>query len=165
MHETQFWRAVPLLALAYVLQTTWLAHVTFFGVHLDLPLLVAVSVSLAGGAHRGAWTGFGAGLLDGTGAAFHLGSFLVSRTAAAGLVGFSPRVLSPDNPFTPPICAAAAAVTADFVMLIMDPTGQSFLWWVRHAALSAGVQALFAWPVYAVVRWAVVPAPKPMFGR
>jgi hypothetical protein len=163
MQETAFWRTIPVLLLAHLVQTTWLARVVVLDTRIDLPLLVAVSVALLGGVQRGAWCGFGAGILTGLQTASHLGSFLVSRTVAASLIGLSPRALSPDNPLAPPVCAVAATLLADAIFMVMSPTDYPFLWWVRHAPIACAMHALLIWPVFFLIQRLVKPPVKPMF--
>lgn len=163
MQETAFWRAFPVLLLAHLMQTTWLARVEVFDTRIDLPLLVTVSVALLGGVQRGAWCGFGAGVLTGLQAASHLGSFLVSRTVAAGIMGLSPRALSADNPLAPPACAVAATILADTIFMVMSPTAYPFLWWVRHALIASALHALLIWPIFFSIQRLVKPPIRPMF--
>ncbi len=162
-NDSHFYRVIPVLLLVVALQTTWLAGLQIAGVHLDLPLLVAVSVALLGGATRGAFTGFFAGLLTGYFAPWHLGSFVMSRTIGAGAFGFFRRGFSLENPLAPPICAAGATILSDFVFLMMSPTDFSLGWWLHHAGIAAILHAVVIWPIHWLLARLCTPRSRMMF--
>lgn len=56
-------RLPPVLLVAVVLHTAVLPHLRFFDVAPDLLLLLGVAGGIVGGPDRGAWLGFGTGLL------------------------------------------------------------------------------------------------------
>lgn len=155
-----FGRVCLALALAYLLQTTLLAKLHFFEVRCDLLLLVALGVALLGGEQQGLRAGFLAGLLSGYAAAWHLGSFLVSRMAAGALVGFFPKKLSTDNPGAPLVGAITGTLVADLAFLLMSPTDFPLGWWARHAVLACLLHGLCIYPVYFVLKKFLCPVPR-----
>jgi len=159
MQEQPTWRIWPLLLVALALQTTWLARLTFWGVHLDLPLLTTVSVALLLGWRFGAAYGLAAGLLTGIFAGRNLGSFAVSAMAAGGAFGFFDKGFSRDNPLAPPLCAAGTVVLAGMVFLLMSPTDFSLAWWLHQTLVRAALHAVLIWPLHLVImRWVLPPA-------
>lgn len=159
MQERATWRIWPALILALAVQTTWLARWQPLGIHIDLPLLMVVSVALLLGWEIGLVFGLVAGALTGYCAAFNLGSFAFSRTLVGGVLGLLETRMSRDNPLAPPLCAAGAILLANFVFFLMSPTDFTFGWWVRQTLAGALLHALLIWPLHAVVaRWVLPPA-------
>jgi hypothetical protein len=172
MHERQTWQTWIVLWLLLSLQTTVLARWQPFGSHIDLPLLCVVSVALLLGWEFGAVYGLVAGVLTGYCAAFHVGSFAVSRAAVGGVFGLFDRRFSRDNPLAPPICAAGAVLLSNLVYGLMSPDdfiywgatshGFSFWWWAQRTLLSMLVHAVLIWPVHALIARFVQPPARPL---
>jgi len=163
MQEQSTWRIWLLLLAALALQTTWLARLTFWDVHLDLPLLTTVSVALLTGWRLGAAYGMIAGLSLGICAGTNVGSFALSTMIAGGVLGFFDKGFSRDNPLAPPLCAAGTVVLANLVFFLMSPTDFSFAWWLHQTVVRAALHALLIWPLHLViVRW-VLPPKRRMF--
>jgi rod shape-determining protein MreD len=139
------------------LQTTWLAHFSIFGAHLDLPLLCVVSAAMLLGARQGVVFGFVAGLLGGYTAGVSLGSFIISRMAAGGLCGLFDRRFSVDNPLAPPLCAAVATLLTHLIFGLMSPASFVFVSWMSDSLLSAALHAILIWPFFAFMQM-LVPA-------
>lgn len=146
-----------MLWVALALQTTWLAHLSIFGAHLDLPLLCVVSSAMLLGARQGVVFGFVAGLLGGYGAGVSVGSFVVSRMAAGGLCGLFDRRFSVDNPLAPPICAAVATLLSHLIFGLMSPSSFAFVPWMSASLLSAALHAILIWPFFVCLQ-KLVPA-------
>ncbi|MEO6908498.1 MAG: rod shape-determining protein MreD [Abditibacteriaceae bacterium] len=151
------WRAWLVLWVAVALQTTWLAHFSISGAHLDLPLLCVVSSAMLLGARQGVVFGFVAGLLSGYTAGISLGSFVISRMAAGGLCGLFDRRFSVDNPLAPPICAAVATLLSHLIFGLMSPASFVFVSWMSDSLLSAALHAVLIWPFFAFMQM-LVPA-------
>ncbi|MBW3635413.1 MAG: hypothetical protein KY445_02970 [Armatimonadetes bacterium] len=151
MQISPFWRLAPLLIVAHALQTTWLSGPLGGWVRPDLPFLVALAGGLLGGFEIGAIAGVGAGLLSGLGAAWHAGSFLVSRAVPPALLGAVAARFSVFHPFAPPFCAFAATLFSDFLFMLISPADFPFSWWTSHALRSATAHALLIWPVFLLV--------------
>lgn len=151
------WRIYIFLWAMLAIQTTWLARVEIFGAHLDLMLLTVVSVALLLGAQNGAVFGLVAGVLTGYIAGASLGSFALSRLIIGSSFGFFDRRFSSDNPFAPPICAAAATFLASVIFLALSPDTFSSHW-LSRVLTECGLNALFIWPVYLCVNKLVPPA-------
>ncbi|HEX8465576.1 MAG TPA: hypothetical protein VF627_13240 [Abditibacterium sp.] len=158
-----FWRAAPLLLLAHALQTTWFSTPLFGLARPDLPFLVALSLALLGGVEVGAVAGIAAGVLSGLGAAWHGGSFLVSRALPPALFGALARRFAVFHPFAPPLCAFVATGLVDALFLLMSPTDFSLFWMVRHAGLTGLLHAGLIWPIFWLVARVVKPPQRPLF--
>ena len=91
MQISPFWRLAGVMIVAHALQTTVLAIPILGLARPDLPFLVAIAGALLGGFEVGAVAGIGAGVLSGIGAAWHPGSFLISRTLPSVLLGAGAR--------------------------------------------------------------------------
>lgn len=151
MQISPFWRIVPLLIIAHAVQTTWLSGPMWGWVRPDLPFLIALAAGLLGGTQIGAVTGIAAGLLTGLGAAWHVGSFLVSRALPPALLGALVGRFSVFHPVAPPLCAFAATLLCDGFFMLMSPSEFPFSWWGRHALASATAHAMLMWPVFFLV--------------
>ena len=159
--EGRFWRAAPLIILAYALQTTGLLSVHWGAAQLDLPFLVALCVAIEGGAARGALAGAGAGYLAGLAAMLHPGSLLVSRLIPCAVAGWIAPLWGRNNPFIPPILAALGTLLADGIFLLFSPGEWNWAYWSAHAPASMLLHALAIWPMLWLVRRVVRP-PKPL---
>ena len=159
--EGRFWRAVPLLILAYALQSAGLLPVHLGVATLDAPFLLALCVAIEGGAARGALAGAGAGYLAGLAAMLHPGSLLVSRLVPCVLAGWLAPRWGRNHPLVPPILAALGALLCDGLYLLFSPNEWNWAYWSAHAPASMLLHALAIWPALWLVRWAVRP-PKPL---
>ena len=159
--EGRFWRAAPLLILAYALQSVGLLPLHLGVARLDAPFLVALCVAIEGGAGRGVWAGAGAGYLAGLAAMLHPGSLLISRIVPCALTGWLAPRWNRNNPLVPPLLAALSALLADAVFLLFSPNEWNWPYWSSHAPASMLLHALAIWPVLWLVRWAARP-PKPL---
>lgn len=163
MQISPFWRVAVLMVLAHALQTTLFAA-PFLGIaRPDLPFLVAISGALLGGVEVGALAGLAAGILGGIGAAWHPGSFLMSRAIPSAILGRAARRFSVYHPLSPPTCALAATILSDAVFFLISPTDFPPAWWMRHAVASGIVHAALIWPVFLVVARVVRPPQKSLF--
>ena len=159
MHDQPTWRIWPLLWLLLVLQTTLFARLAPFGVHIDLVLLAVVSVALLFGMETGAIFGLAAGVLTGYCAGVSLGSFAFSRLTIGAGFGFFDKRFSRDNPFAPPLCAAAATLVASAIFGVLTPGEFTFAWWLHHTFIATVAHAILIWPVYALFN-KVIPPPR-----
>lgn len=164
MNETATWRIWPLLLLAFALQTTWLARVQVWGVHLDLPLLIVLCVSLAVGWRTGMVFGLASGLVSGYLLAKNPGAFALSGMITGAVVGLADRGVWRDNPLLPPLLAALGTLLADLIVLLMAPTDFPISWWLHHTPIRMAMHALLIGPIYWVLsRW-LCPPKRLMFG-
>lgn len=161
--QSPFWRLIPVLILAHVLQTTWLAGPLWGLDRPDLPFLVALSAALLGGVEIGIITGVAAGVLGGLAAAWHVGSFFVSRTIPPAVLGTLSTRFSVFHPIAPPLCAFMATLLADFFFMLMSPTDFSLAWWLRHALSTGITHAVLMWPIFALVVRIVKPPQRSLF--
>ncbi len=155
--EARFWRAAPLIILAYALQTSGLLSVHLGGATLDAAFLVALCVAIEGGASRGALAGAGAGYLAGLSAMLHPGSLLVSRLVPCVLAGWIAPRWGRSNPFVPPVLAALSSLLSDGLYLLFSPSEWNLEYWSAHTPASMLLNALAIWPALWLVRWAVRP--------
>ncbi len=151
------------MILAHALQTTLFAAPILGAARPDLPFLVAISGALLGGVEVGAVAGIAAGVLSGIGAAWHPGSFLLSRAIPSAILGRASRRFSVLHPLAPPACALAATFLSDAVFFLISPTDFPPVWWARHAVASGVVQAALIWPVFLIVARVVRPPQKSLF--
>ena len=157
MQSRTIWPLPLILIFAVALQSTWLAHFTLAGGHIDLPLLTVVSVALELGWEVGLCYGMTAGIATGIVSDYHLGSFLVSRGAPGGICGLFDTLMSRDNPLAPVLAAAGATVLSNFVYAAMSPTDYGPWWWLKHTLAIAAVHAILVWPVHWCIRRLVAP--------
>ncbi len=158
-----FWRIAILMIVAHALQTTLFAAPILGAARPDLPFLVALSGALLGGFEVGAVAGIAAGVLGGIGAAWHPGSFLLSRAASSGLLGALAGRFSAGHPVAPPLCAFVATLLCDATFFLVSPTDFAPSWWARHAVASGILHAALIWPVFLVVARVVKPPQKSLF--
>lgn len=163
MPISPFWRIAILLLGAHAVQTTLFAAPILGIARPDLPFLVAISGALLGGFEVGAVAGIAAGVLGGIAAAWHPGSFLISRALSASLVGQAARRFSAFHPLAPPGSALAATLACDAIFFLISPTDFPPIWWVRHALATGILHALLIWPVFLVVARVVKPPQKSLF--
>lgn len=156
--EQPTWRIWPLLWVLLVVQTTLLARLSPFDVHIDLVLLAVVSVALLLGMETGAIFGLAAGVLSGYCAGVSLGSYAISRLAIGAGFGLFDRRFSRDNPLAPPLCAAAAALLANAIFGVLSPGEFTFAWWLRDTLISCALHAVLIWPVYGLFAKLLPPA-------
>lgn len=163
MNLSPFWRVAPLMVLAHAVQTTWLAQPLFGWARPDLPFLVAIATAMLGGLEAGAVAGVGAGVLSGLGAAWHAGSFLVSRALPPALLGGLSARFSSSHPLAPPLCAFAATLLSDAFFLLISPADFPVSWWLRHALTTGIAHALLIWPTFWLVLRLVRPPQRSLF--
>ena len=114
--------AWTLLLVAVVLQGSLAGQMRVLGYIPDLILLTVLSLSLTGGPAPGAAFGFAGGALHGILVGESPGSFLVSRTAAAVLLGVVGLRLFRDNRLAPLALLFVGTLAAEFVFFLMTPT-------------------------------------------
>ncbi len=163
MQISPFWRVSLLMILAHAMQTTWLSGPLFGAARPDLPFLVALSGALLGGVEVGAVAGIAAGLLAGMGAAWHPGSFLISRAIPAAVLGRLSARFSAWHPVAPPLCAFVATLTCDALFFLISPTDFAPSWWMRHAITTGISHAALIWPVFLLVARVVKPPQRALF--
>ncbi|HVF85567.1 MAG TPA: hypothetical protein VM821_06275 [Abditibacteriaceae bacterium] len=162
--ETPTWRIWPLLLLSFALQTTWLARLQVWGVHLDLPLLAVLCVSLILDWRTGMVFGLVSGLVTGYLLAKNPGALALSSMITGAVLGLTDRDVWRDNPLMPPILAAAGTLLADLIVLLMAPTDFPISWWLHHTPIRMMIHALLIWPIYWILaRW-LKPPSRLMFG-
>ena len=155
MQISPFWRLSILMIVAHALQTSLISAPILGPARPDLPFLVALSGALLGGLEVGA--------IAGIGAAWHPGSFLISRAIPAALLGAAAGRFSAFHPVAPPLCAFAATLLCDAVFFLISPTDFALLWWTRHATASGILHAALIWPVFLLVARVVKPPQKSLF--
>lgn len=163
MEISPFWRLALVMILAHALQTTLFAVPILGAARPDLPFLVALAGALLGGVEVGAVAGLAAGVLGGIGAAWHPGSFLISRAIPSAILGAASRRFSVWHPLSPPLCAFGATLLCDAVFFLISPTDFSPAWWARHALWSGILHAALIWPVFLLVARVVKPPQKSLF--
>lgn len=163
MPSFQSWRAIPLLILAFCLQTTWLRTFTFGGASLDLVFCVALCVSLQSTPSAALGFGAGAGYLAFLSGMWHPGSFMFSRFVPCAVVAALVPRFTVSHPFAPPLVAFGASLLSDATFILLSPTDSSPAFWLRHALGSALLHALVIWPVFWLVRKVCVPPRKLMW--
>jgi hypothetical protein len=151
------------MLLAHALQTTLLAAPLLNLARPDLSFLVALAGAMLGGFEVGAVAGVGAGVLAGLAAAWHPGSFLVSRVIPPALLGSMSKRFTVSHPFAPPLCAFCATVLSDLLFMLMSPADFAVNWWAHHAFTTGIIHALLIWPVFWIVGRVVKPPERSLF--
>ncbi|PQV65324.1 hypothetical protein B1R32_10163 [Abditibacterium utsteinense] len=163
MQISPFWRVSLLLIVAHLTQTTWLSGPFLGAARPDLPFLVALSSALLGGVEVGAVAGIASGFLSGLGAAWHPGSFLISRVIPATGLGALAARFSAWHPVAPPLCAFASTLLCDALFFLISPTDFTFSWWIGHAVTTGMIHAALIWPVFLLVARVVKPPQRSLF--
>ena len=158
-------RLPPILLVAIVLHTAVSPNLRFFGVAIDLLLLLSIAAGVAGGPERGAIVGFTCGLLADCFLQTPFGlSALTYALVGYGVGVFQTGVLH-SSWWIPAITAAVASVVAVVIFVTLGlVVGQAQLL-STHLLEVAGVlallHALFAPPVVRLARWAVADGNAP----
>jgi len=153
-------RIPPLLLLVVVLHTAVFPQFRLFGVTADLLLLVAVAGGLAGGPERGAYLGFGCGLLADCFLQTPFGLSALAFCLVGWFVGvFQTRVLH--AVWWIPVLTAAFATAAGTMLFVVvgAVVGQDQLISSRLPAILAVTalwSAILVTPVVRLVRWALM---------
>lgn len=157
-----FLRTILVLFSALVLQSTVFAWFTIAGVHADLMLALAVGAGVAGGAQRGAVTGFAAGVI------FDLLLFTPFGLSALtySLVGYAVGLASAarvrqSRVFPVIVGLLGGAVGVLLFAVLGELVGQPLLSEPDLAlivAVEAVATAIFTVPAAAALRWAWRPA-------
>lgn len=163
MNDAPTWRIWPLLLLSFALQTTWLARAQVWGVHLDLPLLIVLCVSLTLDWRTGMVFGLASGLVSGYLLAKNPGAFALSGLITGAVVGLTNGGAWRDNPLMPPLLAAGGTLLADLIVLLMAPTDFPISWWLHHTPIRMMMSALLIWPIYSIFNRWLKPPSKLMF--
>ena len=152
-----FWRLIPLMILAFALQTTWFGGLRLGSAPLNLVFGVALCGAMLGGARVGFWCGLGAGYLMGLGAMWHPGSFLVSHLLPCVLVGLAASKFEVSHFLSPVLVAILGTSLSQIVFLLLSPTEFSLAFWGTLTLWQIAAQALLSWPLFALVRHFVAP--------
>ena len=154
-------RSAFVILTAMVLQASLLAQVRFFGVSVDLLLVVAVAAGLVGGPDRGAIIGFFAGvamdLLVQTPFGLSALTYLIVGYLSGMTLRFNLRVLWW---FPMVVAGTAGSLSVILFALLGEIVGQSLLSLpnLTEIVLVVGVtSALLVVPATWVVRWAARP--------
>jgi rod shape-determining protein MreD len=156
-------RIPPVVLLVLVLHTAVLPQFRMFGVTADLLLLLAIAGGLAGGPERGAYFGFGCGLLADCFLQTPFGLSALAYCLVGWFVGvFQTRVLH--AVWWIPVLTAALATAAGTMLFVVvgAVVGQDQLISDRLPtilAVTALWNALFVLPVSRLVRWALMDEP------
>ncbi len=160
---------LPLLVLgALVVHQTLFATIRLGDVHPQLMLLVAVAAAIAGGAERGAVTGFVCGLLTDVFLRTPLGLSALTFTLVAFVVGTVQASIIRSSWWIPPLTAFVASATAVLLYGVLGAlVGRSEF--VRPqlvivAAVVAAANAVLAPPVVKAMSWAMA-GPEPSYAR
>jgi rod shape-determining protein MreD len=147
---------IPLLAIAAILQTAILPHMTIWGVFPDLPALIVVSWSLQRGAREGMLWGFVAGVAVDLFSGAPFGAATLGLMVIALLAGLGQATVYRARFVLSMVAMFLATILYDLVfLLVMQISGQTVAWLdsVRRVVLpSAALNAALMPVVYAIMR-------------
>lgn len=154
-------RLAAVALIAVIVQMAAISQITVFGVPADLSPLLVASVGLLAGSVTGATFGFAVGLLIDTALLQTLGvSSLLLTTVGYG-AGRLRELRDPAHGLTPMAVGAAAAAVAtigfvvlQFMLGVSIPVTLDLL---RQVLITIVLDALFALPVYALMRRILLP--------
>ena len=155
--NTRYWRLIPLMVLAFVLQTTWLSGVRLGSGNLNLVLGVALCASMLGGPGIALWVGLAAGYLNGLGAMWHPGSFLMSNLVPCLIVGYLAGRFETSHLLSPVLVAFLGVVVGNALFLLLSPADFTMRFWLSYTICQAVLQIFISWPLFLLVRRAVSP--------
>jgi rod shape-determining protein MreD len=158
-------RLPPVLLVAVVLHTAVSPNLRFFGVAIDVLLLLSITAGIAGGAERGAAIGFTCGLLADCFLQTPFGlSALTYALVGYGVGVFQTGVLH-SSWWIPAITAAVASAGAVVIFVGLGVVvGQDQLLSTRLitvAGVLALLHAVLAPPLVRVVRWSLAESVSP----
>jgi rod shape-determining protein MreD len=111
------WLLVPFLALAVIVQDTWLALVPIFGFKPELVFLIIVAWGLLSPIGEAAQWGFIAGFFLDLTSGLPFGIHMLTLTLIGLLVGLSQRAFFHGNLLAPPITLFAATILYHILIL------------------------------------------------
>ncbi len=156
------WRLVVLGLVTVLVQIAAVSQIKLFGANADLSPLVVAAAGLLAGSMTGAAFGFGVGLF--------LDLALVQTVGMSSLIflvigygaGRLRELRDPQGAAVPIVVGAAATAIAQFGFALMQfllgqdvPMDLALIW---EVVLTIGINALIAFPVYALVRRWLLPA-------
>ncbi len=155
--NSHYWRLLPLLIVAFAIQTTWLSGVRLGTGSLNLVFGVALCAAMLGGPSVAFWVGIGAGYLTGLGAMWHPGSFLVAGLVPCLLVGFLASRFETSHLLSPVLVALFGVITGNLLFVLLSPADFSIQFWVSHTMYQAALQVALSWPLFWLVKRIVTP--------
>jgi rod shape-determining protein MreD len=154
-------RIAALVLLTVVLEIAVVTQITIFGANVDLLVLVTLSVGLLGGPIAGAVVGFSIGLVADMALVQTLGVTSLLLTGVGYLGGRYRELRDATHKLVPVLGGFVAALcfSACFAVIQFLLGVDSTVSWLvaRDAVVGAILTALFAPPVFAVVRWVLRP--------
>jgi rod shape-determining protein MreD len=142
---------IVLLLIAAALQSVLAIHVSLLGGEPDFLLTLAAAAALLSDASAGALTGFGAGLVTASLIGQTMGTYLVSRTLACWMAGWTTARLYRGNAFVVIVGVFLASLISEAVYLLAAP--RVGLGHGLKASLIGSVwNAVLAWPAMLLLR-------------
>ena len=154
-------RLVAIALVGGILQLTTVSQVAFFGVPADLSPLLVAAVGLLMGSVPGALFGFAVGLFVDTALLQTLGISSLVLTAVGYGAGRLRELRDPAHGLVPVAVGALAtavfAVGFSVMQFLLGVDAPVSLLLVRQILITIVLDALLALPVYALVRWVLLP--------
>ncbi len=148
--------------VAVLLQIACISQIGLLGVNADLTPLVVAFAGFLCGSLPGAVMGFGMGLFLDMALVQTLGVSALIYTLVGYGAGRLRELRAPEAPLTPLGLGAAATVVATFgyslLQVLLGVTAPVSFLLVREILATIAVNTLISLPVYAVVRWWLLPA-------
>ncbi len=120
---------VPFLVVVAVLQTTFIVHLTIWGVHPDLPLLVVAGWSLLRGPREGAVWGFIAGVVVDLLSGAPFGAATLSLTIVGLLAGLGRATVFRSRLVLLLATAFLGTIVYDLIfMVVLAISGRTVVW-------------------------------------
>ncbi len=124
-----YWFVVPALALAAILQATFVPLLAIGGFKVDLPLLIVVAWGLLGAPGQAAVWGLLAGLFLDLLSGLPFGTQTLALTSIGLLLGLTQTTIFRTNLILPPAAAFAATFAYNIVILaILNTLGWAIQW-------------------------------------
>jgi rod shape-determining protein MreD len=146
-------RHVLLLALAFMLQTTWVQAIEIAALRPDLVLLTLILIALRAGPTEGALLGFGIGLLQDTQMPADLGLNAAVKAVAGYLLGRCGTRVAVDSLQVQAALLFAGVLVHDLVFYLGSSgiaAADVPFFWLRHSIGGAGYTLLGGGVVYVV---------------
>ncbi len=147
-------RALALVVAIWFLSAAQLAlgpRLAIFGAQPSFLLCVLAVVGPTVGRQKSTFLGFAIGVISGAIAGINMVHFVISRTVAGFLVGWSNELRIEANVATVAICAAGCTVIAQILLMLLAPP-PAIIPYLNATILSAIYNGVIAVPMFLAAR-------------
>lgn len=128
------WITLPLLALAAIIQITWLPHVSIFGYKPELALVLVVAWGMLAPVGEAAVWGFIVGVFLDLASGLPFGMHMLALTMLGWVIGWVQTTFFRGNLLAPPIAMIAATVVYHLVLLGLRALFNTPIDWLAYLA-------------------------------